>query len=66
MTDRQNNMLAEIKRGIKDALKLIEEVEDMQALEDTAQAVSAHYIGKLYQLAHLATIQAVVEEKKRH
>lgn len=64
MTDRQCNMMSEMKRGIKDALELIEQVEDMQAIEDTAQAVSAHYIGKLYQLAHLATIQAVIEMRK--
>ena len=64
MTERQCNMLAEMKRGIKDALDLIDQVDDLQAIEDTAQAVSAHYIGKLYQLAHLATIQAVIEMRK--
>lgn len=64
MTDRQCNMLSEMKRGIKDALDLMEQVEDLQALEDTANEVSAHYIGRLYQLAHLATIQAVIEMRK--
>lgn len=64
MTDRQCKMFAEIKRGIKDALELIEQVEDLQALEDTANEVSAHYIGRLYQLAHLATIQTVIEMRK--
>lgn len=63
MTDRQSKMLSEMKRGISDALNLIEEAaQDIDALKDTAEAMKAHYIGKLYQLSVLATIEAYYEK----
>lgn len=63
MTDRQNKMLSEMKRGIADALDLIEQTEDLQAVYDTAQDVKAnYYIGRIYQLAHIATIETIYEK----
>ena len=56
-------MLAEIKRGIKDALDIINEATDEnEALKDTAEAMKANYIGRLYQLSFLATIEAWYEK----
>lgn len=62
MTDRQHNMLSEMKRGIKDALSLIEEVKDIEALHNTAEEVGTNYIGRLYQLAFMATIEVFYEK----
>ena len=62
MTDRQNKMLEEMKRGIKEALEICENVEDIEAPYNTAQDIKSHYIGKLYQLAFIATIEALYEK----
>lgn len=62
MTDRQKNMLAEMKRGIAEALKICEEVEDSEAVYNTAQELKAHYVGKIYQLAFIATIETIYEK----
>lgn len=63
MTDRQHNMLSEMKRGIIDALHLIEEATDeAEALKDTAEEMKSNYIGRLYQLSFLATIEAWYEK----
>lgn len=63
MTDRQNNMLSEMKRGINDALDLIDAAaQDLETLKDNAEAIKAHYIGRLYQLSFLATIEAWYEK----
>lgn len=62
MTERQNNMLSELKRGISEALKLCENVEDIEAPYNTAQDIKSHYIGKLYQLSFIATIEAIYEK----
>ena len=62
MTDRQNKMLEEMKRGIKEALEICEAVEDIEAPYNTAQEIKSHYIGKLYQLAFIATIETFYEK----
>lgn len=64
MTDRQNNMLSEMKRGITDALHLIDEAggENLEILRDNAEQLKAHYIGRLYQLSFLATIESWYEK----
>lgn len=64
MTDRQNNMLSEMKRGITDALHLIDEAgnQNIDILRDNAEEIKEHYIGRLYQLSFLATIEAWYEK----
>lgn len=62
MTERQHNMLSEMKRGIKEALEIIEADPDIEAVEDTLEEMKAHYIGKLYQLSVLATLEAWYEK----